>query len=98
APDFGRQGHLVHDQALGFGERLQGFLRVLAELAVDLPWREIGAVEKYLRLYDRRIDLVVGRRLALELRVVDRCRVQAESWTDKTGDHDQPGKQADHRQ
>ena len=98
APDF-RGQRLVDGKPFGFRKRLQGLLGILAELAVDLARRKIGAVEKNLRLYDCGIDLVVGRRLSLEFRAVDRRCVHAgKGGTDKTHEQDQPGKHADHRQ
>jgi hypothetical protein len=95
----GRQRLLAHSQTLGFGKCLQGFFGVLAQLAVDLTGREAGAGEQHLRLDDCGIDLVVGRQLALEFRVVDRRRIEArEGWRGETDQQHQPGKQAAHRE
>jgi len=61
---------------LGFGESAQSLLCVFSKLAVDLAWRELGAVQQNLQLDDNGIDSV-GRQLCAVFRFVDGCSVQA---------------------
>jgi hypothetical protein len=45
--------------------------------AVDFTWRELCAVEKDLRFYDRGLDLIIGRGFGSVFSIIDRSRIKA---------------------
>ena len=50
---------------------------IFGELAVNFPGRKHRAVEKDLNLHHGRVHLILGRRLAAEVGIVNRRSIQA---------------------